>query len=159
MEHKFLIEKRACKDGMTFASKYESLREAWDNCNRGDWMCWYAEKAGVDKRTLTLVAGLCAETVIHLMNDERSINAVKSAIAYGKGEIIYEDLEAARSAAWSAMSAAWAAARSAEAAAAAALSVAAEAAWSAAARSAADANKKQTAEICRKYLTDIIKWK
>lgn len=156
MKHKFLDDNGACEDGYEFAIKYETLRDAWDNCERGDWMAWYAEKAGVDKRTLTLVAGLCAETVIHIMKDDRSVKAVKSAIAYGKGEIDDNELEYAARTARAAASAAW------DAASAAAWDAAVASAASAAARTASAAasisNQKQTAEICRKYLTDKIKW-
>lgn len=177
MKHEFLNDNGACEDGYEFAIKYKTLRDAWDNCERGDWMAWYAERAGVDKRILTLVAGLCAETVIHLMKDDRSVKAVKAAIAYGKGEIDDNELEYATSdaanAAWAAKDASVASAVSAANAAWAASDVASDAAsdaaWAAseawAARAAASAacaeinsNQKQTAEICRKYLTDKIKW-
>ena len=73
----------ACCDAIEWARKQKSSIEAWNNCPRGDWMLWIASKVGVDKRLLTLAKGKCAETVIHLMKDQRSKDAVKAAIDYG----------------------------------------------------------------------------
>lgn len=73
----------------------KSLKEIWKTCHSGDWMLWLSKKANVDKRKLTLAKALCAETVIHLMKDERSINAVKAAKNYGNGIGTDGDLKAA----------------------------------------------------------------
>ena len=135
------IEKyHPCEDAVEFRRQYATFADAWAACPRGDWMLWIAKKAGVNLRTLTLAKGLCAETVIHLMKDERSRNAVRVAIAYGKGEATDEELSAAR--------AAYAAARAAYPAAYAAAYAAADAALA--------ANQQQTADICREVLTDEI---
>jgi hypothetical protein len=115
-----------------FRREYPTFAEAWQACTRADWMLWIARKAGVDFRTLTLAKGLCAETVKHLMTDERSRKAVEVAIAYGRGEATDEELQDA----------------------------AADAAYAAyAAAHAADAKKEnqlKTANICREILTDAV---
>jgi len=43
-----------------------------------------------DLKVRTLAKGHCANTVRHLMKDERSLKAVDTAIAYGEGRITKE---------------------------------------------------------------------
>jgi len=76
---KYNIEKyNPCEDSLIWYNKQESFEQAWNDCHRGDWMLWIAYHLGVDKRILTLAKGYCAKTIIHLMKDKRSINAVKN---------------------------------------------------------------------------------
>ena len=119
-----------CQEALDFRKQFKTFEEAWKVCSRGDWMLWIAKKVSVNKRELTLAKGYCAKTVIHLMKDKRSRDAVKAAIKYGKG--LSEDVELA--------DAAYAAAADAAAAA-------------AAAADARKQNQLKTAKICRKYLT------
>jgi hypothetical protein len=122
-----------CYDALLWYESQPSTEEAWNNCHRGDWMLWIAKKLNVNIRVLTLAKGLCANTVRHLMKDERIIKAVNAAIAYGKGEIDDEEL---REAAYAADYATYAAA------------------YAAYATYAAAAIRKQTADICREILTE-----
>lgn len=39
-------------DAIKHRSKYPSLKEAWDNCPRGDWMIWLAVRIGVDSQLI-----------------------------------------------------------------------------------------------------------
>ena len=143
---KYEIERfNPCEDALEFRKKYKTFRVAWNNCPRGDWMLWLAEKLQVDRRLLVLTGGHCANTVRHLMGDERSTKGVDACIAYGEGRIGEDELDAARYAAWDAARAAYAAYAAFNAA-----YAAAYAAYSAAARIK---NQKATADICRKYLT------
>lgn len=163
-----------CSDGLDFRKKFKTFEEAWNACERGDWMLWIAAKLKVDIRILTLAKGLCANTVKHLMKDNRSTAAVDAAIAFGNGEIDENELEtAARSAraangvyAYAHVAAAYAHAAAAHAAyvsvSAAYVSVSA-AHVSASSTFNADTdtykaakkqNEKQTADICREVLTD-----
>jgi len=163
-----LIKLRACTPAIEWAKGQPDLRTAWNNCQRGDWMLWFYKKLHPKNiRELTLAKGHCANTVRHLMKDERSIAAVDAAIDFGEGKISIEELKnAAYAAAAAAYAAADAAAYAAYAAAAAAYAYAADAAAyaadaaayaayaAAAAAYAADAaNQKQTADICRQFLT------
>ena len=183
MNHiELLKSKEACFDAVEWAKYYPSFEAAWNACHRGDWMLWIAAKLGVDKRKLTLAKGRCAETVIHLMKDERSVAAVKASIAYGNGKIseqqlknAYADAAAAAAdaadAAYAACAAyvaadadayaAYVAADAADAADAASYAAAAADdayAYAAAAYAAyADArkeNQQKTADICREILTE-----
>ena len=130
----FLKRNNACEDGFDFA-KDLTLEEFLNTCQRGDWILWLFAKLNPDSlRELTLAKGHCANTVRHLMEDERSTKAVDVAIAFGEGKATREELGAAGAAAWAA--AAWAAAGAAGVAAAAAIKQ----------------NQKLTADICRQYL-------
>ena len=160
----FLIEKRACQDAQNWA-KGRTIEQAIDECHRGDWLLWLAEELGVEKRLLVGTAGHCANTVRHLMQDERSRNCVDVCLAYGKGEATDEELtKAAARAAYRAFdadaAADEAAARAADVVADAAAAWAARAARAAAADEAETKNQHQTAEICRKHLKEamIEKW-
>jgi len=151
----------ACDPALDWYSTQPDFETAWQNCHRGDWMAWLAEQLGVEKRLLVLTGGRCAETVIHMMGDERSVSAVRVAIQYGEGKVSEAELinaaSAAEAAAWEAWlaaeaAAAWSAARSAWSAAEAAK--AARAAWSAEAAEAE--NQLKTADICRVVLTEAV---
>ncbi len=156
------IEKyNPCIEAIEYRKQFNTFKEAWENCHRGDWMLWIAAKLEVNHRQLTLAKAYCAETVIHLMKDERSIHAVKVAKRYGRNRATKGQLNAAAYAASAAADAAdaadaYAAAYAADADAAA--YAAADAADAAAAAAAYDAakrdNQKLTADICRKYLTE-----
>ena len=164
----------ACPESMEFVSQFDTIEEAWNACLRGDWMLWVAAKLHVDLQTLTLAKGLCANTARHLMKDPRSMGAVDAAIAFGRGEIDRKVLDAAAHAAAAAYDAAYDAAyvhsayvRAAAAAYAAAYAAAdtadtaAAAAYGAAYAAAAAAatgkqNRQQTADICRKILTEVV---
>jgi hypothetical protein len=170
-----LINLNACQEARDWA-KGKSFKEILNTCHRGDWLLWLFQKTNPDDiRLLTLAKGYCAKTVIHLMRDKRSKDAVKAAIKYGQGLIELVELNtAANAAAYAAAYTAYAAADTANAANAAyaaadtanaAADTAANAAAYAAAYAAyatADAaakvkNQLLTANICRKYLT-ITKW-
>jgi len=159
-----LIELRACEEAREWA-KDKTAKECWEQCHRGDWLLWWAKKEGVGLRELTLAKGKCAETVIHLMKDQRSKDAVRAAIDYGNGLITDDQLMAAAAdaAAYAAAdAAAYAAAYDADAdayaadaaaydadAAAYAADAAAYAAAYDARKNAREENQKKTADIVR----------
>ena len=126
----------ACSDAREWAGE-KTIEQIVQDCHRGDWLVWLARRVNVDDRKLTLAKGHCANTVRHLMRDERSIAAVDAAIAYGNGAITRDELNIAASAAYAAAYAADAAdAADAAASAAADAAYAAYAAASAAASAA-----------------------
>jgi len=160
----FLEKNNACKGGYLFA-KDLTLKEFLTTCPRGDWILWLFVKSNPDSlKELTLAKGHCANTVRHLMEDERSLRAVDVAIAFGEGKATKKELDSASAASDAASAAASAASDAADAAA-----YAASAAYTAdaAAYAASDAayaasgdstsptyeqNQMETADICRKYL-------
>jgi len=157
----------ACSYAIEWAAN-KTVEEVVSTCHRGDWLLWLAQKCDIGLQPLTLAKGHCANTVRHLMTDERSIKAVDVAIAFGEGRASREELDsAAANANAYAATPAYAAARAAAAAAFAANTAAAFAANTAAAAAYAAAhasnqeatiaaNLQQTADICRQYIGDLI---
>ena len=158
-----LLKLKACGPAIDWAGD-KTIEEIWATCHRGDWMLWLARNLDIDKRVVTLAKGHCANTVRHLMKDERSIDAVDMAIKYGEGNATDTELAAAYAAAYAAdasSAAAYAAYAAAYAAAAAADAdayaadadaYAADADAYAAAYAARKKSQQATAEICRKYI-------
>lgn len=134
----------ACSEAMEWVGE-RSWSEVYRDCPRGEWLIWLFVHVKPDaKRERVGMAALAANTVRHLMTDERSTAAVDAAFAYSRGEIGDEELRVARAAG----AAAWAAA---PAWAATAAAYAAEAARRAAAYAAADeeANHLLVANLIR----------
>ncbi|KKN76436.1 hypothetical protein LCGC14_0371220 [marine sediment metagenome] len=67
--------------------RFDTPQKAWQASHSGDWMLWLAQRLNINKRLLTLAKGKCAETVLHLMKDDRSKAAINAAIDYGNGLI------------------------------------------------------------------------
>ena len=92
-------------DACTTAIEWQEgkdIETVWNTCERGDWMIWLLvnSKNEVTDRELRLIAVKCARRVQHLMTDQISINALDVAERYANGEATYEELTAARDAAW-----------------------------------------------------------
>ena len=138
----YLKSINACSDAVEWAAN-KTVEEVVATCHRGDWLLWLASKCDIGLQPLTLAKGHCANTVRHLMDDDRSLKAVDTAIAFGEGTATREELDAAYAAADVAADAA-------------AYADAAAAAAAADAADARDANRLQTADICRQYIGDLI---
>ena len=148
----------ACQSAIDWAGD-KPVEQVVAECHRGDWLLWLAKKCGVELQPLTLAKGHCANTVRHLMTDQRSTRAVDVAIAFGEGRATRQELDAAARAAYAAAytdAAADCAAYAAADAAADADYAADAAAVASAAYSAYSANRQETADICRKYIGELI---
>ena len=146
-----------CSDALGWMKTQDSPETAWQNCERGDWMLWIAKKLGVDDRKLTMAKYHCAAQVLHLMKDQRSLDAMAACLRYVNGEISREELNAAASyAAYAAASyTSYAAAAASYAAyAAASYTFYAAASYAAASYAARKESLKKSADICRQYLTE-----
>jgi hypothetical protein len=93
-----LIQLDACSTAREWAGDMP-IEEVVATCHRGDWLLWLAKRVDVDLRLRTLAKGHCANTVRYLMTDERSLNAVDVAIAFGEGKATREELNYAAAAA------------------------------------------------------------
>ena len=160
----YLKSLNACQPAVEWAGD-KPIEQVVAECHRGDWLLWLAKKCGVELQPLTLAKGHCANTVRHLMTDERSLKAVDVAIAFGEGKATREELDtAAADAATAAYDAAAAYVSAAHADHAA--SAANSSAYAADAYAASDAyaaayaayafNQQETADICRKYIGELI---
>ena len=141
-----LVEMNACPAAVEWVGE-RTLKQAWAECERGDWMLWFAAKMDVDIRTLTKAKVSTARLVQHLMEDERSLKALDVAESFAEGRATRQELDAAVAAAdaaaaayaAAAVAAADAAAADSAAAAVAAYAAAIDAAYAAAAYAAAAA--------------------
>jgi len=83
---------RACQEAQKWASTF-TIEETIAKVERGDWLLWLAKKLDLPIKPLTLAKARCAKTVIHLMKDQRSIDAVNAAERFGLvEEMTLEDL-------------------------------------------------------------------
>ena len=90
-----LIKLDACKKAKDWAQG-KNFVEVYTTCERGDWLNWlFARTNPEDIQLLTLAKGHQANTVRHLMTDERSLTAVDTAIAFGEGRATREELSRA----------------------------------------------------------------
>jgi hypothetical protein len=140
----------ACRRAIAWSESYDDLPTAWDACERGDWLLWYAAWTGVDRRLVVRAACACARTALRYVpeGEDRPLRAIETAEAWTRGEATIEDVRrtAAAAAAYayaSADAAAYAAVYAAYAAAFAAF--AASAAYAADAASAYAARAADTA--------------
>ena len=145
--NKRLEKLNACSEAMGWVGD-KSLKKAWKNCKRGDWMLWYYFREVGFTKELVKAKADCASLVKHLMEDQRSLDALQACYDYVDGNLNEEEL---RQAAYAAYDAAYDAANAYDAAAFAA-------AFAANAANAADAARKETlkecADICREVLTE-----
>jgi hypothetical protein len=155
----YLQSEGACETAVKWAGS-KTIEEVVATCPRGDWLLWLAKRCDIGLQPLTLAKGHCANTVRHLMDDERSIKAADIAIAFGEGKATREELNVAH-----AVSVTYSYANAAAASAASVANAAYYAAYYAAnayeaananAAAAAAANRMQTADICRKYIGELI---
>ena len=158
MKTKLWIKKHEpCLLAIKWLKNYDTMAEAWEACERSDWMLWAMEKddIGSDK-DLRLFACWCVRQVWNLLTDERSRNAVIVAERFANGMATKEELEVARFAAWSAAESA--AELVAELAAESATRVAAESAARLAAWSAAWAFAESAARLAAWSATRFAAW-
>lgn len=124
----------ACDEAVLWVGD-RTLAEAWDECERLDWMLWLCGRmVGNDgwptRQQVILAACACAETVLHLVKpgEDRPRIAIETARAWVDGKATIEQVRraAAASSAAASSAAAHAAAHAAHAAAAAAHAAAGE---------------------------------
>jgi hypothetical protein len=135
----------ACEWAIKWAEsgKFQSMQEAWDACERGDWMLWLAAKrcrkrGSKAHRHLVLAACECARQSLKFVpkGDDRPFAAIETAEKWASGDESVS-LDDVRNAAYAYTAAADSAADSAAYAAEAADSAADAAAYAAAAYAAA----------------------
>jgi len=170
MKHQLLIDLGACSKAVEWASQYSDPQEAWDKCERGDWMLWLVGKLsgepGSDsRRKLVLAATKCARLAFkYVRKESRAVvrKCYKTAEAWGRGDpgitwLVLQNAAHAHAAHAHAHAhaAADAAAYAAEAAYAATAATAAHAAADAAAYAARASVLRKSAGIMRKYYPSV----
>jgi hypothetical protein len=96
----------ACSEAIEWAETQPSLEAAWQNCDRGDWMLWYAAKVGSDHKKLVLAACGCARTALEFVpqGEQRPLAAIETAERWASGDesVSLDDMKNAASAAYAA---------------------------------------------------------
>ena len=93
---KKLAELDACSPARDWVGD-KTLAEAWQTCQRGDWLLWLAAKANIDRRLLVLAACDCAEPALVYVpaGEDRPRIAIETARAWANGEATLEAVSAA----------------------------------------------------------------
>jgi len=119
-----------CGEAVVFVGKFETLQEAWNKCERGDWMLWLLGKMSGGPRSksrkeVVLIACQCARLSLKYVpkGEKRPLIAIETAEKWVKGEATlqqvrdaaYADADAAYAYADAAYAAAYAAAAAAAA--------------------------------------------
>lgn len=86
-----LIEFNACNEARIW-TKDKTIEEVVETCHRGDWLLWLGKKLYLPLNKMTLAKARCAKTVIHLMKDQRSVDAVNIAEKFGLDECTRQEL-------------------------------------------------------------------
>jgi hypothetical protein len=96
-----LIRLRACSGARTWA-RGKSLHEAWNACERPDWLFWLAGRmAGKPgwptRQQIVLAACACAETALRFVRqgEDRPRLAIEAARAWTRGEANIEEVRLA----------------------------------------------------------------
>jgi len=106
-----------CIDALEWVKKQEKRQQAWDDCERGDWMLWLLGRlCGDDRRELVSTACECARLALPYVTkgEERPLIAIETAERWVKGDATIEEAKDAAyavHAAYAAHAAAHAAAR------------------------------------------------
>jgi hypothetical protein len=104
-----LIALGACKDATDWAKDYRTLGDAWQNCQRGDWMLWLVaqtlgkEQNSSGRKRLVFAACQCARLGLPYTTDARVLAAIEVTERWAIGQTsIQEVRDAAYAAAYAA---------------------------------------------------------
>lgn len=94
----WLHKNNACSQSVMWVNmnNIQSLEEAWNACNRGDWLLWLAQKLGINRRKLAMCGALCAHTAVQYMEDARSREAIRVAFLWSQMKATDKEVVAAR---------------------------------------------------------------
>lgn len=109
MELKRLLKSLgACEEAVRWVGDME-LNEAWEKCERADWMLWLVcemegKKGWPDRKQLVLAACACAETALKYVpaDEQGPRKAIETARAWTRGDATLDDVRKASSAAYAA---------------------------------------------------------
>ena len=95
-----LAKLSACREAVVWLGERD-LATAWAECERADFMLWYAAKR-CDRKAVVLAACACARTALKYIpeGEERPRLAIETAEAWTRGEATIEQVRAAADAAY-----------------------------------------------------------
>ena len=97
-----LTELHACLESIAWVESLPAdvtWHQAWDACERGDWLLWLLPRIGVDRHWAVAAACACARGVRHLMRDQRSVAALECAERWSQGRATDDEIRSANAAA------------------------------------------------------------
>lgn len=99
----------ACSEAMDWVED-RTLKQAWAECERADWLMWYVSNK-IELKKLVRVSAMCAETILHIFEekhptDSRPRDCINACCKYAAGKITLEELNKHRYAAYAAANAA-----------------------------------------------------
>jgi hypothetical protein len=142
----------ACREAREWAAD-KTIEEVVEQCDRGDWLMWLAQRLDVEERSFILAKAHCANTVRHLVKDARVLPAIDTAFDYAADKATIDDVRASVASVSSIDNSHYECSEFfASYAARIDSACAAYAACAFATAYAAATNKKETADICRKYI-------
>ena len=62
----YLQNKNACRPAMEWL-KDRDLERMWEECERGDWLLWFAAKVGIDRKVIVRTACACAREALRFV--------------------------------------------------------------------------------------------
>ena len=108
-----LKQLNACEEALIWVSQQKNAQQAWDDCERGDWMLWLLGKLSgkpesKKRKILVLITCECARLSLHLVPEEedRPRIAIETAEKWAKGDATIEQVKTAVNAAANAANAA-----------------------------------------------------
>jgi hypothetical protein len=92
----YLNKTRACEEACQWAGE-RTAQQAWDECDRADWLLWWAAHAKIARKTFVRIACACARTALpYVQFDElRPLKAIETAEAWCDGKATIEEVRAA----------------------------------------------------------------
>lgn len=83
----------ACADAREWVG-VRDLADAWATCERGDWLIWFASRAGADRCLVARAACSCVRPALaHVKSGEqRSVHAIEVVEAWARGEATIRDV-------------------------------------------------------------------
>ena len=101
------LPKNACKKAVIWARTQESTQQAWDACERGDWMLWLLARWNADRKKLVLAACECARLALKYVpkGEKRPLRAIETTERWAKGQATLKEVKSAAAAAYAAYAA------------------------------------------------------
>ena len=93
---RYLLSVRACAEAREWAGA-RNARQAWDECERADWLLWWAAMAGVDRKIVVKAACQCERRALRFVPDGemRPLRAIETAERWCEGRATVQEVRAA----------------------------------------------------------------
>jgi len=99
----YLKSVHACAEAREWAGD-RTARQAWDECERADWLLWWARRAGIARKTLVRIACACVRPALAYIpaGELRPLRAIEAAEAWCEGRATIKQVRDAYAAAFEA---------------------------------------------------------